>query len=66
MSTGSGSPTTPVSAEALIMRQQQGSTLQTTQGKGGTVINIGTIVSGDAGTLLHDMSKKQLKQWGAK
>jgi hypothetical protein len=66
MSTGAGSPTTPPSAEALIMRQQQGSTLQTTQGKGATVINIGTIVSGDAGTLLHDMNKQQLKKWGAK
>jgi hypothetical protein len=63
----SGSPTTPVSAEALIMRQRQGSTLQTTQGKGATVINFnGPFIAGDSGTLLHDMSKQTLKKWGTK
>lgn len=67
-SSSSGSPTTPPSAEELInLRNRQSSTTGMTPAKGGTVININApIISGDAGTILHDMSKQTLKKWGAK
>jgi hypothetical protein len=63
----SGSPMTPPSAEEMInLRQQQGGTLQTTASKqqGGTVIQIGTLITGDSGTILHDYNQQQLKKRG--
>jgi hypothetical protein len=62
-----GSPMTPPSAEEMInLRQQQGGTLQTTASKqqGGTVIQIGTLITGDSGTILHDYNQQQLKKRG--
>ncbi len=65
-SSSTGSPTTPPSAEEMInMRQRQSSVTGTTASKGGNVYHIGTIISGDAGTLIHDMNQGEAKKWGA-
>lgn len=70
MGSSSSGPGVPVSAEELIrMRQGSSGTVHTTstKGEGATIINFNApIISGDAGTLIRDTAKGEVKKWGAK